>query len=79
MAAMKYKAMTPAEYVIHILGGVRPAARILGRSPGAVSKWSGKRGGVVPTAIRPTILEYAKKHRLPITSEDLDVGRKVKL
>lgn len=75
--------LNPANYVIHVFGGVRPAARALGRDPSAVSRWSsryfqGQQSGTIPTSAREIILNYAKQNGLPITSKDLDFGRKVK-
>lgn len=75
--------MSPASYVIKILGGVRPTARAVGRSPSAVSKWTKPRkngglGGQVPTMIQSKVLSIATKRKLPITPTDLIYGRFVK-
>ncbi len=75
--------MSPAEYVISLLGGVRPTARALNRSPSAVSKWrrpkaTGGTGGKVPSAIQAKVLKIAKLKGLPINATDLIYGRTVK-
>lgn len=69
--------LKPAEYVIHTLGGVRPAARELGYSPSAISRWR-TTGGDVPTRARRIILDYAKRNRVNITADHLQYGAKVR-
>lgn len=69
--------LKPAEYVVHLFGGVRPAARALDYSPSAVSRWR-KHDGEVPTKARKIILAYAKKHRLDINAHDLEYGRRLR-
>ncbi len=70
--------LTPAEYVISVLGGVRATARALGRSPGTVSKWQNELRGVLPGRVRDEVLVLAKRRGLHITEADLMVGRRVK-
>jgi len=70
--------LKPAEYVIHVLGGVRPTARALGYSPSAVSRWRKAGRGELSTKARKIVLAYAKKNRLPITADDLQYGAKVR-
>ena len=75
--------MTPADYAIHIFGGIRPLARAIGRSHTSVSKWRYRRenrgcNGNVPSLAQRRILEIAKKKKLDITPEDLVYGRRVK-
>lgn len=76
------KKLTPAKYVIFMLGGVRATGRLIGRCSGTVCKWKlpkieGGTGGFIPTSARRLVLEYAKKHNIDITSQDLDYGRTV--
>lgn len=75
--------MNPAEYVIHVFGGVRSTARLVGRAPATVCAWKRSRtkgggGGFIPSAAQRTILDIAKKLRLPITPNDLAYGRTIK-
>lgn len=70
--------LKPAEYVILKLGGVRPAARKLNYTAGAIQHWK-RNGGHVPTRARDRILKYAKKSGLDITADDLQYGRNIKL
>jgi len=74
--------LSPAEYVIHVFKGVRPAARAIGRCPASVSRWKepkSKRGldGNVPHAVQRKILELAKAFDLDITPDDLIHGRRI--
>ena len=74
--------LTPAEYVVHVFGGVRKAGRALGRSGGAVSNWNksqknGGCGGLIPTRMQSIVLQIAKIQGLDITTEDLISGREV--
>lgn len=82
---MQGKHLSPADYIIHIFGGVRATARAIGRTPPTVSKW--QRGhtqkghkvstGALPADVLKPILEKAKADNLDITAEDLILGRKV--
>ena len=74
--------LSPAEYLIHVFGGVRATARIVDREPSSVSKWqnyidkTGSQGGI-PRVIHQTILKHAKKNGLDFTADDLVNGRNV--
>ena len=72
--------LSPAEYVIKKIGGVRKTARAIGRTPSTVSAWRSKKGtgGEVPRGAQKDILAYAKMKHLDITAHDLIVGRVVK-
>jgi hypothetical protein len=71
--------LSPAEYVIRTIGGVRKTARAIGRVPSAVSAWRSKAGtgGEIPRGAQKDILKFARLKRLPITAEDLLLGRDV--
>lgn len=76
--------LSPANYVILVLGGVRATARVVDRHPASVIRWKkpknqGGFGGRIPTVPRETILKHAKRNNLPITSTDLDNGRDVRI
>lgn len=64
--------LSPAEYVIRFFGGVRKCARILGRSPGTVSKW--KKRGLLPTKAQKEILTKIREEEIEIDVEGLIVG-----
>lgn len=67
--------MTPAEKVIKLFGGIRPAARILDINYSSVSSWkhgkSKKTKGRIPAWHHAKILRAAKQLNLPISKEDL--------
>lgn len=63
----------PARIVIETFGGVRATARALGRAQSSVSKW--QQNGKIPTSMLTAILSVAKERGLPITAEDLVIGR----
>jgi len=72
--------MSPAEIVIEAFGGIRATARITKRDPSSVSRWrlpKNKKGlgGNVPAGVQRVILEEAERRGLPITAQDLIVGR----
>lgn len=72
--------LTPAEYVIKKIGGVRATARAIGREPSTVCKWrkSKKRkgtGGAIPRGNHKRILAFARKSRLDIQPADIIFGR----
>lgn len=74
--------MSPAQYVIHAIGGVRATAKIVYRTPAAVSKWKalkrkGGAAGRVPKKNHAIILAYACANAIDITEEDLKLGRRV--
>ena len=75
--------MKPADYIIHIFGGVRPTARALNRAPSSVTawRWPRKRKGLnhtIPSALHQKILKIAKDEGLDITASDLIYGRDTK-
>ena len=75
--------LNPAEYVIRKFGGVRKAAKAIGRDPGAVSKWRQPKekrgsGGSIPSAAQRAILKAAAELGLDITADDLINGRTVR-
>lgn len=78
----EYMHVTPAEYVIRTIGGVRKTARALGLNAGTVSQWRSPkekrgRGGKVPGRNFQPILTYARQHKLDITAENLVNGGRV--
>lgn len=66
--------LTPAKYVIGLLGGVRSTARVLKYSPSAVSRWQTACRGEIPTKARKIILRYAEAKGLDIDPYDLEYG-----
>lgn len=54
----------PAEYVIGLLGGGRPAGKKLGLSSGTCNYWL--RVGYVPAKNIPAVLKYCAKHGIEI-------------
>lgn len=76
--------MSPAEYVVHVFGGVRATAKALGDWPSTVSRWRKNRAdggcdGNVPAGAQRRIMAVAKKKKLDITPSDLMYGRSVRL
>lgn len=67
--------LSPAEYIIHVFGGIRPAGRAIGRDGSAISQW--KKKGRIPSKAQQEILEIAKRYALDITPDDLISGRVV--
>ncbi len=67
--------LKPAQYLIHICGGVRAAARFVNDNPGNVSRW--QRTGHIPLRRAQIALKKAKAEGLDITPSDLLEGRKV--
>lgn len=72
--------LSPAEYVIKLLGGVRPTARAVGRHPASVVAWKRSRAkkgtnGMIPDKCHHQILKLAKERGLDITPTDLLLGR----
>lgn len=61
----------PASVVIELFG-VRPLARKLDLTPGAVSKWQGS--GYVPSKYHEKLLELAREMRLRLTADMLVSG-----
>ena len=68
--------LNPSEYVVHFFGGVRAAARRVGRSPSSVCAW--RKVGTVPLVAIHEILALAKRRKLDIKLEDLCYGRTIK-
>lgn len=64
--------LTPAAYVIRKAGGVRATARLVGRTPGAVSQW--RRTGNVPVEAQQILLRHAKVAGLDLAAEALILG-----
>lgn len=65
--------MTPAEVVIDVFGGIRPAARAAGVEASTVLRWQ-RRGGV-PDEYKRDLLDAAKRRRLLLSLEELTWGR----
>ena len=75
--------LNPADYVIHVFGGIRPMARHINRTASSISAWrTGIRRndnkGEIPSQAMVEIMKAAKKLRLDITEKDLIYGREVK-
>lgn len=68
--------LSPTQFIVRQFGGVRAAARVIGRSPSAVSQWQ-TRGGTIPSSVHKTILTEAKKRRIDISADDLIFGRSI--
>lgn len=68
--------LTAPKYAVKIIGGIRPLARVAKRNPKSVMRWL--KWGRIPTVPRLLILKYAQKNKLPLTSDDLDLGRTVR-
>lgn len=71
--------LNPAEYVIHIFGGVRATARALNKTPSTISKWQRQNNGIIPSSNLQTIIDKAKELNLDITPDDLVYGRAVEV
>ncbi len=74
--------LSPADYVVRVFKGVRATARLIGRSPTSVSKWTmpkAKRGsnGMIPSQAQRIILLKARALGLDLTAEDLILGREI--
>lgn len=74
--------LNPAQYVVHVFGGVRATARAIDRYAGTVSKWNSpktKQGaaGKIPSGEYLHILNVARGSKLDITPDDLINGREV--
>lgn len=55
--------MKPPQYIIKQFGGVCAAARAIGRSPSAVSRWK-KKGEIPGDAIRPVVKALQRKGQI---------------
>ena len=67
---------SPADKVISAFGGVRAAARILGRNASSISRWrkpvvEGGTGGRVPGGIQGAVLSAARMRGLNLSADDL--------
>lgn len=74
--------LTPAAYAIQVFGGVARLAKALGTSMSTVSRWQLRRSdtpGMIPAPAQKKILAIARERKLPITAEDLILGREVAL
>lgn len=76
------KHLSPANYVIHVFGGVRATGRAIGLTGQAVSHWRQKKsrgglGGRIPRKAQAMILATAHIQGLDITANDFMFGRKV--
>lgn len=67
--------LSPPQWVIRTVGGLRPTGRFAGRSHTSVHQWVEK--GVIPPDSQITILRKARDEGLDITAEDLILGRTV--
>lgn len=65
--------MTPGQYIVEVFGGVNAAARALGVTPAAVSRWKSNKRRIGPE-MQGRILETARKQKLSITPNDLILG-----
>lgn len=59
--------------VIKAFKGVRATARVLGKTPGAISLW--KKTGLVPSRVQKLVLEKAKELNLELTAHDIIYGK----
>lgn len=72
----------PADFIIEYFGGLRPAARAIGRSHAAINLWrkpkeQGGCDGFIPRLAMHIILDLAEKKGYKIDAVDLLIGRKV--
>lgn len=73
----------PADFIVMFFGGLRPAAKAIGRSHASVNKWRRPvsdrgTGGYIPRAVMHRILTLAEKNNWQITAYDLIIGRDAK-
>ena len=71
--------LNPAEFVIHMFGGVRATARALEKTPSTISKWQHENEGRIPTKNILSILVKSKELKLDITADDLIHGRELQI
>ena len=64
--------INPAELVIRRFGGVRAAARIIGRDPSAICRWRQRKR--VPSSAQRQVMKAARFMRIPLTAEELIYG-----
>lgn len=72
--------LSPAEFLILRLGGVRAVARVVGRHHTRVARWArprakGGHDGQIPRALMPIILDFAESEGVDLTAIDLIRGR----
>jgi hypothetical protein len=67
--------LSPADCAIQAFGGQRKLASAIRRWPSAVARW--RRSGDVPLEARRLILAEAQARGLPLSVEELAVGREV--
>ena len=70
--------LQPAQYLVYKFGGVRKAARAIGRSPSAICRWNSRDRGRIPSEATSAVLAAAARMNLDITPNDILLGRKVK-
>jgi hypothetical protein len=61
---------SPIDHVIRVFGWKR-AAQIADLTEGALRKWKGRGGGLVPAAYQPVFLLAARAEALELTAEQL--------
>jgi hypothetical protein len=69
-------ATSPAQTVIDKFGGHEEVAKIVGRHPISVRRWTydrekGGTGGLIPSELQSLLLEKARKRGLDLTADDL--------
>lgn len=74
--------LKPAEYIIHVFGGITAAANAIGLDKSSVHKWKRPKenkgcDGLIPTHAQQKIIAIAKEKGLDITPNDLILGREV--
>jgi hypothetical protein len=60
--------MTPAQYIIHKLGGTRRAAALIGVPPSTVQSW--KESGFVPARRQAHVLDVAAANGIALAASD---------
>lgn len=68
--------MDPAQYAVHVFGGVCALARAIGKTPGRVSHWR-RTGRIASDNVKRKVLAVARERKLDITADDLLDGREV--
>lgn len=67
--------LNPAQYVVHLFKGIRPASRALSVSPTTIARWLAS--GFIPSRRQSIVLDMAKANRLDLKPEDLILGRDI--
>ena len=67
--------MDPARTIIEMIGGVDVTSRITGKHISRVYRWMypherGGTGGTIPQPEALKLLDYAREHAIPLTSDD---------